>query len=75
MRRTVVGLAKDEADTSSKDSVRLLTDSVSQFRRFTERFMSTGNVDMKLATDPGVLGSVSEERDTEWNEEIEEVGT
>lgn len=30
---------------------------------------------MKFATDPGVLGSVSEERDTEWNEEIEEDGT
>lgn len=27
---------------------------------------------MKLATEPGVLGSVSEERETEWKEDIEE---
>lgn len=39
------------------------------------RSTSTGKVDIKFATDPGVLGSVSEERDTEWNEEIDEDGT
>jgi hypothetical protein len=29
---------------------------------------------MKLATEPGVLASVSDERDTEWKEDMEEVG-
>lgn len=29
---------------------------------------------MKLATEPGVLGSVSEDKETEWKEEIEDAG-
>lgn len=28
----------------------------------------------KLAIEPGVLGSVSDERDTEWKEDMEEAG-
>ena len=31
-----------------------------------------GYVAMKLAIEPGVDGSVSEESETEWNEDIEE---
>ena len=33
---------------------------------------SIGNVAMKLATEPGVLTSVSEDRETEWNEDTDE---
>jgi hypothetical protein len=33
-----------------------------------------GKVAIKLATEPGVLGSVSEDRETEWKEDIEEDG-
>lgn len=48
-------------ETFSKDSSRLIESpslAVADSR-------STGKVAMKLATEPGVLGSVSEESDTE----------
>jgi hypothetical protein len=60
-----LGLARDGVDTFSNESFSL---------SFSELWRSIGYVAMKLETDPGVLGA-SEEREMEWNEEMEEAGT
>lgn len=59
MRRSVLGLAREDAETSSYDSDRL-TESESPFLRAAGGELcnaSMGKVAMWLATEPGVLGS------------------
>jgi len=64
MAFSVAGLASGDDETSSHDSVRL-TASLSPPT-------SPGKVAMKLDSEPGVLMSVSDDSETEWNEEIDE---
>lgn len=62
--RSVAGLASEVVDTSSYDSPRLMESASLPLESFCSSW-SMGNVAMKLETEPGVLGSVSEERETE----------
>jgi hypothetical protein len=70
---SIAGLARELVETSSYDSPRLMV-SASLPLLVAEYSRSMGNVAMKLVMEPGVLGSVSEERDTEWKEDMEDAG-